>query len=121
MRDDRPGSDASAPGGEPPPFPIAATVADVAVVTIPLTEYADLLKCRRVANTNALAAFALPPRSRIEADPEIASLLRERLGKIAVSSIIAECLERFGARRTPSRTAVYDFWQRLRRRGSRSV
>lgn len=103
---------------EQPPFPIPAIIAGIAVVTIPLTEYAALLECRRREKPCAAPAAArrydVPPRSPLERDAEIAAFFSERFGAMDVLDIIAECRNRFGAKRTPSRTAAYYFWKRLR-------
>lgn len=102
--------------------PIVATIAGVEVVTIPLADYAALVECRRrleaidATTAAAVRRFAVPPRSPVEADREVADFLMERFGLTPMDAIRAECLERFGRDRTPSRTAAYEFWQRLRRR-----
>lgn len=112
----------SAPAEVDPAFPITATIAGVPVVTIATAEYADLLECRRlVAELREKGKrFAVPPRSPIETDAEVAAFFAERFGRVDVMAILAECRDRFGADRTPSRTAAYAYWQRLRQRAGSS-
>ncbi len=96
---------------------IVSTIAGIQVVTIPLAEYAELLDCRRRVGVQSDAArrLAVPPRSPIEKDAEVAAFFIERLGQADMLTILTECRKRFGSERTPSRTAAYDFWQRMRR------
>jgi len=98
-------------------FPLTATIAGIAVVTIPLAEYAALLECRqRVgARNEAAKRYAVPPRAPIEKDAEVRAFFEKRLGKMDMLAILADCRQQFGPKRTPSRTAAYDFWGRLRR------
>jgi hypothetical protein len=97
-------------------FPIYATIAGVAVVTIPLTDYSDFLALRaQLERLGKAERYPVPPRSPIEADQEVKVFVTERLGKARVEATLQECRSRFGAHRTPSRTATYRFWQRLRR------
>lgn len=115
---------------------VTATVSGVEVVTIPAAEYAELLEDRRrlralseAATTDAglrqravdlIAAvesrrFLSPPRSRIEADKEVAVFLAERFGTMTLEAILAECRSRFGAERTPPMSSAHRFWVRLRK------
>lgn len=100
-------------------FPIAATIAGVAVVTIPATDYAELLSLRSKFGLASVRSAPVP-RSPIEADHEISAFLSERFGSKPVIDILRECRQRFGAERTPSRTAAYAYWSRLRRYSHRS-
>lgn len=99
-------------------FPISATIAGIAVVTIPLRDYAELLECRRRDQTRAPTKpprrWDVPPRSPLERDAEVATFFSERFGTMDVLDIVEECRNRFGVERTPSRTAAYYFWRRLR-------
>lgn len=99
-----------------PVFPIAATIAGVPVVTIPTTDYAALLDCRRrLAEAAARKrAFNEPSKSPIDRDPEVAAYLADRFGVEPVEVIRAGCLSQFGPKRTPSKSAVYRYWARLR-------
>ena len=96
--------------------PIYATLAGVELVTIPVTEYADLLDCRRRLAELTLVQEGLKGRSRspIEDDPEVAVFLAERIGRIGIPAIRAECIGAFGAERTPSRSAIYRYQGRAR-------
>lgn len=88
----------------------------IPVVTIPRSEYAALLEAkRRIDIIDARERrYPVPPRSPIQADAEIADFFKERFGKDRMEDIVRECARRFGKDRTPSRTAAYAFWKRLR-------
>lgn len=89
---------------------------DPATVCIPVAEYAALLDDRlKLAEILArLRAFKLASKSSIGRDPELATFFGTRLGMAAVKTIRAECVVRFGHARTPSKSAVYSYWKRLR-------
>ena len=98
-------------------FPVHATIAGVAVVTIPISEYADLLeKKARLVRLDKADRYAVPSRSPIEKDKTVRDFFMERLGKVAMVQIISDCKEHFGKARTPSKSAAYAFWKRLRGR-----
>jgi hypothetical protein len=93
-----------------------ATIAGVEVVTIPVADYAELLDCRRRLAESEVGrrAFMQPLRSRIEGDPEVATFLAGRFGLIDVIEALRQCGARFGAARTPSRSAAFRYRDRLR-------
>jgi len=100
-----------------PAFPLAATIAGVEVVTIPLSDYREMLDAR-----HRLAELRVrdDPRFRvahspIDRDSEIATFLAEQFGRVPVVQALDECRARFGSVRTPSRSAAYRFWTRMRR------
>ncbi|MBA3517987.1 MAG: hypothetical protein H0T75_10170 [Rhizobiales bacterium] len=97
-------------------FPLSATIAGVEVVTIPATEYAELLDCRRRAAERDFEAqrFMTPLRSRLDLDPEVAVFVAERLGGLTVAEVNKETTARFGAARTPARSSIHRYWMRLR-------
>jgi len=96
-------------------FPLHATISGVAVVTIPLTDYADLLEKRaRLVKLGKADRYPVPPRSPIEVDTQVKAFFLEHLGKKRMPDLLQECRRNFGASRTPSKTAAYRFWQRLR-------
>lgn len=98
-----------------PKFPIYATIAGVAVVTIPLADYSSLLDAEaRLTRFENAKRYPVSPRSPIEVDSEVKAFFMERLGKVDMMGILSECRQRFGAKRTPSRTSAYAFWKRLR-------
>ncbi len=96
--------------------PSSAAEPPVPVVTIPQAEYAALLAAKK--RMDAIDArerrYPIPPRSPVQADIEIAEFFRERFGKMRMEDILMDCTRRFGTARTPSRTAAYDYWKRLR-------
>ncbi len=59
-----------------------------------------------------------PPRSPIERDTEVADFLRMILPTRTYSDAVAECLARFGPSRTPSRSAVHKYAERLARKAA---
>jgi hypothetical protein len=58
--------------------------------------------------------YSVPPHSPIEVDAEVKAFFMERFGKIKMFDLLGECKAKFGKARTPSRTAAYAFWKRLR-------
>ncbi len=99
-----------------PVFPLAATIAGVEVVTIPISDYRDLLDCRRqLAEMRVRANPKMhTARSPLDCDPEIGTFLAERFGRMPVGRALDECRARFGQARTPSRSAGYRLWDRVR-------
>ena len=95
----------------------AHEIAGVAVVTIPVAEYAALLDCRRkLAESGARErAFNVVSKSPIERDPEVAAFLASRFGLATVKLIREECRALFGPARTPTPSSTYRYWSRLRR------
>lgn len=111
---------ASAAGATPPPLPLVATISGVPVVTIPLDDYRALLMChdRLAAVRRQAVPFAASSRSPIETDPVISTFFIERFGTMRMEKIVDECRRSFGKKRTPSRTAAYAYWKRLRARAA---
>lgn len=90
----------------------AACVGEVAVVTIPLAEYEDLLKLRQLYGAAAGSKTLPPPmRSPIERDRQLCAFLDERLGKMYIYEIAAEAKQRFGDK-APSKSAIHRYHMR---------
>lgn len=92
-------------------FPMRVDVFGVAAVVIPAREYDDLR-----AETSRMAAptrFQRKPKSPIDNDPEVAEFLAGSRTTLFITEAVTECGRRFGAARTPSRSAVDRFWRRL--------
>lgn len=85
-------------------------------VTIPLADYIRLTdESRQLAEWHLNNRQLIKPsRSLITRDPEVAVFLASGLGLKSVASLLKECKKRFGAARTPSRTAAYRYWETLR-------
>jgi hypothetical protein len=85
-------------------------------VTILLADYTALLDCRRrLAEHEArLRVFNDVSRSPIVRDLEVAAYLASRFGLAPVNLILQECCALFGVKRTPSKSAAYRYWVRLR-------
>lgn len=92
-------------------------IGGVSVVTIPVCDHENLLTKSRQFDIQQvrLKQRAVPGRSLIERNPEIAAFLAESFGIIAVEEILKICRQRFGAVLTPSRSAAYRYWDRLRK------
>ncbi len=99
--------------------PPSAEPMAVPVVTIPLKDYTELLEAKaRIDIIDARARrYSVPPRSPIQVDAEIANFFKERFGTERMEDIIRKCAGQFGVARTPSRTAAYAYWKRLREGG----
>lgn len=91
------------------------TISGVELVTIPVSHYAELLDYRRRFEEREIShnQFERPSRSRLDRNPEVAVFLIQRLGLEPIKDILRNCRRTFGAARTPSRTAIYRYWQKL--------
>lgn len=96
--------------------PAYATVMGVPVVTIPLKDYAALLASQRELAERSLSLNSLQQsrRSVIERNPEVAMFLIQRLGLEPMPAILKACRKEFGRHRTPSRSAAYRYWMKIR-------
>jgi len=99
--------------GHPP-----VAIGGVEVVTIPLAHYAELLDCQRRLAVAGISRqrFAADPRSRVDRDPQVPAFLVDCLGTMLLKDAAPRCLERFGEARTPGRSTIQRYWQRLGRR-----
>ena len=98
------------------PFPMSAVISGVEVVTIPVTHYAELLAVQsryahQLLNHRQLST---PRRGVIDRNPEVAIFLAQSFGLKSVKTILRECKRQFGRDRTPSQTAAYKYWLKLR-------
>lgn len=87
-------------------------------VQISCAEYKTLLEAQRklVAISQIVGLPANPGSgqvSPINRDPEVLDFIRSGLGKSNLTDLVRQCRERFGEERTPSKSAVHRFWQRL--------
>jgi hypothetical protein len=96
-------------------------VAGVPLVTIPLSDYASLLDCKRQLAERAISHDQVmsPARSVIERNPEVAVFLAQNFGLKSMETILRLCRRQFGKDRTPSRSAAYRYWERLRKEASK--
>lgn len=60
-----------------------------------------------------MAKTTRPPKSRFERDTELSEFLRSNLHRMRLDEARAECILRFGVARTPSRSAMHRFAERL--------
>lgn len=97
--------------------PAVATISGVEVVTIPLTNYAELLDCqRRLAAVEVTPErFAADLTSRVDRDPEVAAFLIDCFGRMILKEAYTACLDRFGPERTPGRSTIYRYWHKIPR------
>lgn len=86
-------------------------------VTIPAARYTELLECERQLSRFTARAMAFEHRSRspIERDLEVSAYIAGRIGLATIATIREECSALFGAARTPSRSAISRFIERVRR------
>ncbi len=54
--------------------------------------------------------------SRLDQDPEVRQFIDDRLFRLTLDEIHAACLEAFGATRTPARSSLHRYSQRVRRK-----
>lgn len=97
--------------------PIFRTIEGVELVTIPVSDYAALLKDSRVLAEKQIdrKQFEKPDRSIIARNPQVAVFIAEHVGKITVNEVVELCREKFGEHLTPSAKMVYRYWWKLRR------
>ncbi|MEM7426744.1 MAG: hypothetical protein AAF441_11655 [Pseudomonadota bacterium] len=93
-----------------------ATIGGVQVVTIPLSDYAELLEAQRELAEMRSVADLRKRRSRspLDQDREVVAFLAERFGRMPVRCVLEQCRSVHGDKRTPSKSAAYRLWQRLR-------
>lgn len=96
--------------------PIFHSIEGVELVTIPVSDYATLLKNSRVLAETQIdrRQFEKPNRSMISRNPQVAVFITEHVGKNTASEVVELCRERFGDHLTPSTKMVYRYWWRLR-------
>ena len=101
------------PAPDPQDAPLVATIAGIEVVTIPLHDYADLIRGRnRLMLLEKDSGFRRRMgRSPIDKDAKIKAFIIERLGKLRLVDIAAACKEAFG-QRAPSKSAIHRFQHR---------
>lgn len=93
-----------------------ATIGGVAVVTIPLSDYADLLDCKRQI-ASAFWKGMLDEHGQaglFTRDPEVAVFIASRFGLMTAGEIVSEVARIFGEERTPLCETVRRFWMRMR-------
>lgn len=92
-------------------------ISGVEVVTIPLQDYADLLDSKRQLAERAIRDRRVmsPRRSKIERNPEVAIFLADKFGSMSVKDALRLCLRKFGKAATPSPSAAYRYWDRIRK------
>lgn len=99
-----------------PQFPIHFVLADVPAVIISEAEF-ERLRAAAVGlpvTAGEGIGFRRVSASPIARDAEVAAFLGERFGSAPLDDLLTACADRFGADRTPSRSAAHRFWVRLR-------
>ena len=97
--------------------PIYTSINGIEVVTIPMSDYVELLDCRRRLGEITINHDQLfrPRRSMIERNPDVALFLAQNFGMKPVRVILQDCRRRFGRKRTPSLKSAYRYWERVRK------
>lgn len=97
-----------------------SVVSGVEVVTIPLRDYADLLDSKRQLAERVISHDQVisPRRTKIERNPEVAVFLVEKFGLMPVKDALRLCRRKFGKAATPSLSAAYRYWDRVRKEAS---
>lgn len=98
----------------------AVTVVDgVEFVTVPRTYFRDLVRQGGQAGNDAGISperLHATMRRRVDQDEEVRAFITECLGRVTAVQAVTACRERFGAERTPSKSAVDRFWRHVRER-----
>lgn len=91
-------------------------VEGIELVTIPLADYVHLVRCKQRLMESQISHEQLlkPVQGSIEYNPEVATFLAMRFGVKPMKVILKECRRRFGKGMTPSQSAAYRYWQKLR-------
>ena len=92
------------------------TVSGVDLVMIPAAEYAALLEAKARLSEISFnhQQLSTPRKGVIDRNPEVAVFLAQRFGLRPMGALLRECKRTYGAKRTPSRSAAYRYWERLR-------
>ncbi|KAB2773253.1 hypothetical protein F9L00_24805 [Brucella anthropi] len=86
-------------------------------VLIPLNDYVELLnKQRQLAEHQAdrMIVLGRAGRSVIERNPEVAYFFMQNLGQLPMTALLKKCRRRFGNTKTPSLSAAYRYWDKVR-------
>ena len=96
--------------------PEIKTIMGVPVVTIPLSDYAELLDCKRqIAHSYANGSLQGDGQLNLFLrDPEVAVFVVARFGIMTAREILSEVQRNYGEDRTPLQTTVNRFWMRIR-------
>lgn len=55
-------------------------------------------------------------QSRLDADHEVRDFVSDRFGRVSLSKLREQCIERFGKDRALSKSSLHRFWKREQRR-----
>ena len=104
-------------------YPKRETIKGVRLITIPLRDYVDLLDCKRQLAERVISHEQVmsPRRSRVERNPEVAVFLAQNFGLLPMDEILRRCRRQFGKAVTPSSTAAYRYWEKLRKAASNGL
>lgn len=53
--------------------------------------------------------------SRVDLDDEVRAFLNDLVGRQTLKQLVAACQKKFGLERSPSRSTIHRYWQRVRR------
>lgn len=92
------------------------SISGVELVTLPLFHYKDLLEAQRRLEEIQASAIQLhtPQRGLLNRNPEVAVYLAQNFGLVPIPTLLRRCKRLFGAARTPSASAAYRYWERIR-------
>lgn len=102
-----------------PESQVCATVAQTSSIEATIAQHEALCEVRpqiaadRLKLAHDLGSVNRVPKEKFFADDEVRRLLVSMHGKATVPETREICRERYGAARTPSKSAVYRFWRRL--------
>lgn len=89
-----------------------AILGSVEVVTIPASHYSELLAAKALVEKTLCEQRRRFPRSPIDANPAMRTFITERLGKMRIVDIAAECRKEFGCAAT-SKSSIHRFSTRM--------
>lgn len=100
----------------PSEAPLINNVSGIPVVTVPLSDYAQLLDCKRQIES-AFWKGMLDEKGQaglFTRDPEVAVFVATRFGLMTAREISSEVARIFGEERAPLVETIKRFWMRMR-------
>ncbi len=99
-------------------------IAGTDFVLVPVADYVCLLHIRRQleglhADRNIILGRA--GKSLLDRNPDVAHFFIQNLGRYSVAILLKKCRRKFGSARTPSRSAAYRFWDKLKASQKKSI
>lgn len=100
---------------------VLSKIKGVDFIQVPLAHYLDLKRQSEGGHAPSIEVAPVSPAqlaaragSPIYLDHEVADFLYVEAGRLTIEQARTACRERFGVERTPSKSAIHRYWQRVR-------